>query len=256
MDITLIQGIMITLIAMVIVVDRHLEGFFIFRPIIVCPIIGLVLGDLGTGLIAGGIVELAFAGITGVGGVVAPDAIITSIMTVVIAKTTGQPVAASFALAYPFGVLMQFYWTIKNTLYSFFNKPADRYAKEANLKGLIRICIIGIVINMICTGAITFLSVYAAQGPIRDLVQAMPDWLTHGFDVAGGLIPAIGFAMLLRVILKGKYVPYLLAGFLFATFIQFDNVLPIAIMGLSFALIDYNRQGNEVAVGGEANGGI
>ena len=73
----------------------------------------------------------------------------------------------------------------------------------------------------------------------------MPEWLINGFQVAGGLLPAVGFAMLLRVTLKVKYVPYLLAGFLFATFIQIDNVLPVAIMGVAFALMEYYRSGEK-----------
>lgn len=256
MEISLLMGIIITLIAMVVALDSSLEGFFIFRPIIVCPLIGLALGDLNTGLIAGGIVELSFAGITAVGGVVPPDAVMTSIMTVVLAKTTGQPVAAAFALAVPFGLLAQFLGNIKCTLLSLCNKSADRYAEEGNLRGIMKLCIFGIVLTLVGYGVLTFLSVYAAQEPLIKLVEIMPEWLTHGFDVAGGLLPAIGFAMLLRVTLKAKYMPYLLAGFLFATFVQLDNILPVAIMGIAFALLEYYRSVTTVAKGGVENEGI
>ena len=78
MEITLLQGIIITLVVMVLVVDRHLEALFIFRPIIVCPIVGAILGDLNTGLVAGGMVELAFAGIAGIGGASVPEALLNS----------------------------------------------------------------------------------------------------------------------------------------------------------------------------------
>ena len=249
MEITLLQGIIIALVVMIIVVDRQLEALFIFRPIIVCPIVGAILGDLNTGLIAGGMVELAFAGIAPIGGASVPEALLTSVMTVVFAHITGNNVATSLALAYPFGVLLQFISTVRNTAYTAFNGPAERYAKEGNIKGLFRLCFYGIVINSIITGVLTLLSVYAAQEPLRALVGAMPDWLVNGFQVAGGLLPAVGFAVLLSVILKAKYVPYLLAGFLFATFIQIDNVLPVAIMGLAFAMMEFYRSGDkEVAL--------
>lgn len=245
MEITLLQGIIIALVVMIIVVDRQLEALFIFRPIIVCPIIGVILGDLNTGLLAGGMVELAFAGIAPIGGASVPEALLTSVMTVVFAHITGNNVATSLALAYPFGVLMQFVSTVRNTAYTAFNGPAERYAKEGDIKGLFKLCFYGIVINCIITGVLTFLAVYAAQEPLRNLVGAMPDWLVNGFQVAGGLLPAVGFAMLLSVILKARYVPYLLAGFLFATFIQIDNVLPVAIMGLAFAMMEYFRSGEK-----------
>ena len=62
MEISLLQGLLITLAVMVIALDNELEGFFIFRPIIVCPVVGAILGDLQIGLAAGALVELAFAG--------------------------------------------------------------------------------------------------------------------------------------------------------------------------------------------------
>ncbi len=33
---------------------------------------------------------------------------------------------------------------------------------------------------------IAFLCTYLAQGAMQALVKAMPAWLTHGFEVAGG----------------------------------------------------------------------
>lgn len=258
MEVTLLQGILITLIVMIAAIDRHLEALFIFRPIIVCPIVGAIVGDLNTGLVAGGMVELAFAGIAPIGGSSIPEALLTSVMTVVFAHITGSSVAASLALAYPFGVLLQFVSTVTNTAYVSFNRPADRYAKEGNIKGLFRLCFYGIIITALITGILTFLSVYAAQEPLKALVEIMPEWLINGFQVAGGLLPAVGFAMLLRVTLKARYVPYLLAGFLFATFIQIDNVLPVAIMGLAFAMMEYFRSNEKSSSiggsGGEASG--
>ena len=108
MEISLLQGLLITLAVMVIALDNELEGFFIFRPIIVCPVVGAILGDLQIGLAAGALVELAFAGISPVGGVTPPDAVITSVMTVVLSKTANVDVTTAFAMAYPFGLLKQF----------------------------------------------------------------------------------------------------------------------------------------------------
>ena len=254
MEITLLQGIIISLVVMIIAIDRHLEALFIFRPIIVCPIVGAILGDLNTGLVAGGMVELAFTGIAPIGGASVPEALLTSVMTVVFAHITGNNVATSLALAYPFGVLLQFVSTVINTAFVSFNVPAERYAKEGNVKGLLKLCFYGIAIYSIIVGVLTFLSVYAAQEPLRVLVEAMPEWLINGFQVAGGLLPAVGFAMLLRVTLKARYVPYLLAGFLFATFIQIDNVLPVAIMGLAFAIMEFYRSGDKEPALASASG--
>ena len=47
-----------------------------------------------------------------------------------------------------------------------------------------------------------FLSVYAFQSGIAAFVNAFPEWLVHGFAVAGGLMPAVGLALLFVVMLK------------------------------------------------------
>ena len=253
MEITLVHGLLISLAVFIIAFDYEMEGFFIFRPIIVAPIIGAILGDLNTGLLAGSLVELAFAGITQVGGVTPPDPVITSVMTVVIAKSTNADVAAAFALAYPFGLLKQTVGTLVSTSYAFLNKKADKYAEEGNLKGIYKIAKTALCISALISASIAFLASYGAQEPLKLLIENMPDWLLHGFGVAGGLIPAIGFAMLLRVILKGKFVAYLLAGFLFATFVEITNILPIAIMGLAFALIQFYKS-EDVKQGGTESG--
>lgn len=253
MEITLVQGLLLALVAGIIAIDYQLEGFFIFRPIIVAPVAGLIVGDLNTGLLVGGITELAFAGITAVGGVTPPDAILTSIMAVVLAKTTGTSPAGSVALAYPFGLLMQQINTLQSTLFVGFNARADKHAEAGNLKAIMRLCVYGILVTFLVYFTATFLSTYVAQSAMSTLVDKMPEWLTHGFEVAGGLLPAVGFAMLLKVMLKGRFVPYLLAGFIFGSFIIFDNILPIAVIGLVFALIEfYNYKGN--AKGGATDG--
>lgn len=100
------------------------------------------------------------------------------------------------------------------------------------------------VIVAITYALVVFLSTYLAQDLMRNLVNSLPDWLTHGLEVAGGVLPAVGFAMLLNIMFKLKYLPYLVIGFILATFIEFPNLLPIALIGASFALITYFREKN------------
>ena len=74
---------------------------------------------------------------------------------------------------------------------------------------------------------------------MQALVKAMPAWLTHGFEVAGGILPAVGFGLLLRVMFKAQYIPYLIAGFLFVCYIQVSNLLPVAVLGAGFAVYEF-----------------
>ncbi|MEG1943761.1 MAG: PTS sugar transporter subunit IIC, partial [Angelakisella sp.] len=96
------------------------------------------------------------------------------------------------------------------------------------------------------------------------LVESMPAWLTNGFSVAGGILPAVGFGMLLKVMLKLEYLPYLLIGFLMAVFIGFSNLLPVAVAGTAFGLLEFNRSkdkiqaasANNIKNGGDESDGI
>ncbi len=237
MEITLMQGIGL---AIIVGVDFWLEGFFIFRPIIVSTLTGLILGDLQLGLLTGGITELAFAGLTPAGGTQPPNPVLAGVMTTVIAYTTGTEAGGAMALALPFSFLMQYVILFCYSTFSFFMKGADQAAAEADTARIVKI-------NMICTsiiallyGLIVFLCAFVAQDAMKAFVEMLPAWLTHGFEVAGGILPAVGFAMLLKVMLKAEFVPYLLIGFVIACFLSFSNLLPIAVVGVALALLIYN----------------
>lgn len=238
-DITLFQGIALTILAIILGIDFWLESLFIFRPIIVSTLTGIILGDLQTGLIAGGLTELAFAGLTPAGGTQPPNPILAGVMTVVIAYTSGVDARTAIGLALPFSFLMQYIILFYYSSFSLFMARADHYAEEGNTRGLVGLNIITTSIVAVTYGVVVFLSTYVAQDLMRTLVNSMPTWLTHGFEIAGGILPAVGFGMLLKVMLKGQFVPYLIIGFLIASFIPFSNVLPAALVGAAFALYEY-----------------
>lgn len=256
-EITLLQGILLTVLAIIVGLDFWLEAFFIFRPIIVCTLTGLILGNLELGLLTGGLTELAFAGLTPAGGTQPPNPVLAGIMTTVLAYTTGSDPAASMALALPFSFLMQYVILFFYSAFSFFMKSADQYAEEANTKKLVQLNILTTCIIAAVYAIIVFLCTFVAQDAMRALVESMPVWLTNGFSVAGGILPAVGFGMLLKVMLKLEYLPYLLIGFLMAVFIGFSNLLPVAVAGTAFGLMEFNRSKDkmQMATVGTRNGG-
>lgn len=122
----------------------------------------------------------------------------------------------------------------------------DQTAEDADTGAFVRINLIPMSIVTISYAVVVFLSAYIAQDPMRQLVDSMPAWLTHAFEITGGILPAIGFAMLLNNMLRGRYIPYLIIGFLISTFLDFGNILPVALAGLALALITfYNMRERE-----------
>ena len=64
MTITLFQGLMLTIMTVIVGVDFFLDAFFIFHPIIVATLTGAILGNVVLGLKVGDLIELAFASLT------------------------------------------------------------------------------------------------------------------------------------------------------------------------------------------------
>lgn len=243
-SVTLIQGILLSIMAIICGFDFWLEGLYIFRPIIVCTLSGLILGDLHTGLIAGALTELAFAGLTPVGGTQPPNPILAGVMTTVIAYTAKLDVKAAIGLALPFSFLMQYIILFYYSAFSVFMAKAQKYAEDADTKAFARLNILTTLIVGITYGVLVFLCAYVAQEPMKALVASMPQWLSHGFEIAGNILPAVGFGLLLKVMLKVEFIPYLIVGFVTASFLNFSNLLPVALIGIALALYQFFNDKN------------
>lgn len=139
MEITLIQGLMLSVMAVIVGLDFFLEAFFIFRPLIVSTLTGLILGELETGLKVGALIELAFAGLTPAGGTQPPNPVFAGLMGTVLAHTTGASPEAALGLCLPFSFLGQYVILFYYSAFSFFMGKADKAAAEADTKALARI---------------------------------------------------------------------------------------------------------------------
>ncbi|SUN53005.1 PTS system N-acetylgalactosamine-specific transporter subunit IIC [Streptococcus equi subsp. zooepidemicus] len=70
------------------------------------------------------------------------------------------------------------------------------------------------------------------------LVDYIPPVLLNGLTVAGKMLPAIGFAMILSVMAKKELIPFVLIGYVCAAYLQIPTI-GIAIIGIIFALNEY-----------------
>ena len=241
MQITLIQGLLIALVVFICAMDKHMEAFMWFRPLVVAFFTGIILGDVSLGLKAGAVAELSYLGLLTVGGTVPPDPLFAGLMTTVLAHTTGCDVNTALGLAVPFALIGQWIGTATNTFYAGFLPSIDKAAAEGNEKVLEKKLFTGWFLYGILFAVAAFLSVYAIQSGIAAFVNAFPEWLVHGFEVAGGLMPAVGLALLLVVMLKKENVAFLLAGFVIMVITNCANILPVAIIAGCIAFVGFNR---------------
>ena len=257
MELSLLQGLMLMLIGFICSIDKQTEALYWFRPIVASFFTGIVLGDVELGLECGAVAELAYLGMTNVGGTVPPDPLMAGVMTVVISYTTGNSAEASLGLSYPFALLAQGVGILLNTAYSIVPQKCDEYIAKGDIKAFKNIIVYATILKSLIIAVLIFLCSYALQGPVQVFVQTFPEWIIHGFEIAGGILPAVGLAMLLLTTLTPKTIPYLLIGFLAATFIEMPNVLPVAILGGALAFISYlnDKNAEEVSASADFGGG-
>ena len=80
-----------------------------------------------------------------------------------------------------------------------------------------------------------------------------PVWLSYGFGIAGYILPAVGFGLLLKIMLRLEFVPFLIIGFIFASFVHFSNLLPVALIGTALAIYTYFNDKSKVSTTSAVN---
>jgi len=74
---------------------------------------------------------------------------------------------------------------------------------------------------------------------VKSLLDAIPEFIKHGLSVATGIIPALGFAMLARLLINKKVAPYFFLGFVLMAYLKIP-VTGIAILGAITAVVMVN----------------
>lgn len=240
----IVQAILLGLIAFIGKCDLATGTNMIQRPIVLGPLVGLVLGDLQAGITIGATLELFFLGAVSVGAYIPPNVIVGGVLGTAFAISTGQSTEAAITLAMPIALIAQ---AVDNVMFSLVRpllaQMADRYAAKGNAKA---VC----VIHM-CTGfltcsilfLLTFLGFAIGSSKMETFLNLIPAVVTDGLSIATGLLPALGFAMLARMIMNKNVVPYFFLGFVLSAYFGVPMV-GIAIIGLIiiFTTISFKPQ--------------
>lgn len=187
---------------------------YIQRPIMLGPLVGLVMGDLQAGIIMGATMELAMAGAISIGAFVPPDMVAGTVLGVALAIQSNAGAAAALTLGIPIATLVLAMNTaIGQPLCLFFVHLCDRMAEKGNTKGF-TISMLTARIARMSPGLIFIpAAFYFGQNAVASLLNNMPDFIKTGMDVATGILPALGFAMLAQMIMNKKVAPFFFLGF-------------------------------------------
>lgn len=244
MEISLLQAFALGIIAFIAGLDMFNGLTHMHRPVVLGPLVGLVLGDLHTGILTGGMLELVWMGLAPLAGAQPPNVIIGTIVGTAFAITTGVKPDVAVGVAVPFAVAVQMGITFLFSVMSGVMSRCDRMAENADTRGIERVNYLALLALGIFYFLCAFLPIYFGAEHAKTIIDVLPQRLIDGLGVAGGIMPAIGFAVLLKIMMKNVYIPYFILGFVAAAWLKLP-VLAIAAAALAMALIDLLRKSPE-----------
>ncbi|MFD2616561.1 PTS mannose/fructose/sorbose/N-acetylgalactosamine transporter subunit IIC [Terrilactibacillus laevilacticus] len=246
----LTQALLLGLIAGIGILDGRIFGVLMLeRPLVLGALVGLVLGDFKTGIIIGAQLELIWMGIAGIGSSTPPDVVTGGVLGTAFAILSGKGPEVALALAVPIAVLAQSLGVLVRVINTYFIHKADKYAKKADFKKVTLMMWIPVVLFFLSVFVPTFLAILLGADKVTTLINAVPKVILDGLTIAGNLLPAIGFALLMDMLFSKKMSVFFFIGFLAASYLKID-VMAIALMGVCIAIIlnfFVNNEGNQLS---------
>lgn len=247
-------------------IDLRCVQLHIHRPLVSGLVVGLILGDVQAGLVAGGTFELLFMGYINIGGAAPPNVVVGGIVGVVYAIVTRTSAGVALSIALPFALITQAFLTLLYTLFTFVMPIGDRACDTRSFATINLINYFGLALLFVLSFTMVFIPTFFSNAVAHAIITYVPQSVLEGFALAGKLLPAVGFGILLKVMLSQKqYFIFLLIGFVAASFLKLP-VIAIATIGVTVAIYDYlvndkidqNKGGPNAALatdgGGEEDG--
>ncbi|WP_125589091.1 PTS mannose/fructose/sorbose/N-acetylgalactosamine transporter subunit IIC [Companilactobacillus jidongensis] len=218
------------------------------QPLSVALVVGLLTGKMADAMTIGAGVQLMFLGVTSTpGGNVPNDPALAGTIAIPIAVVVGLSAQAAVALAVPFGVLGVFLDQLRRTINATWVHMADNDAEKLNYRGIyLAAFLYPAIMGLIIRFPVVFAANYFGQGAVQSLISIIPQWLMHGFEVMGAILPALGFALTISVIGKKTLLPYFLIGFIAVMYFKAD-IMAIAVIGTCIAFLVRNNALKEEA---------
>lgn len=248
MNIEIWQIIVLSLLGFYAIVENLGINIFANQALIMGTITGLVMGDLKTGLAVGATLQLMGLGIQAYGGASVPDYMTASIVGTAFAVMSGKGVEFGIGLAVPVALLMIQLDILARFCNVFFQRRIDHGIKEMNLSKIRMFHLLGTLSWGLSRGLPIFLVFSFGESIVEFISNVIPEWLTGGLSVAGGMLPAVGIAILLRYLPVKNFITYLLIGFIAVTYLHMP-MFGVALLGFALAILQFKKLISEQQIG-------
>lgn len=207
------------------------------QPIVLAVPIGLIMGNLPDAMKIGASLQMIYLGAIAPGGTLPADEALASCIAIPVALAANLNPAIAVTLAVPIGLLGVLIDNLKRTYHSYFVHLADKAAIDGDTKKLGRA---EFWFPLFCSIPLrvipTTMALLFGTDAVAAFLAAIPAWATNGLSVAGGLLPALGFAVTIMVIGKKELIPYFILGFAFYAYSGM-NTIGIAVIGVCIAIL-------------------
>ncbi|MBH8458632.1 PTS sugar transporter subunit IIC, partial [Klebsiella pneumoniae] len=190
---------------------------------------------------------------------VAPDAALASVASAIILVLGGQGVKgvpSAIAIAVPLAVAGLFLTMIVRTIAVPIVHLMDAAAEEGNIRKvemwhIIAVCLQGVRIA-VPAAALLFIPAQTVQS----FLESMPAWLTDGMAIGGGMVVAVGYALVINMMATKEVWPFFVIVFVVAAISQL-TLIALGALGVALALIYLNlsKMGGSSNNGGGSNSG-
>lgn len=221
-------------------------GYYILgRPLVAGFLIGLIFGDIKSGILCGLAVQGVFIATMHTGGTSNTEITYAAYGGIGLALATTKDPAIAVTLAIfigqTFGLL---FYNLRMAGFSYFNHKAEKACRDLDKRGLILNQIVyPQIVTFLVRAVPVFLAIYLGRGVVQGLLDSVPTVITDIITVLGGVLPALGIAMLMNILIKNKVeLIYFFFGFVMIAFAHMNTIALVFIAAL-VAYIIYNIQG-------------
>lgn len=211
-------------------------GFYIVgRPLVAGLLVGLAFGDITAGVMCGLAVQAVFIANLSTGGATNSEITYASYGGIGLAlATTKDPAIAvtlSILIGQTFGLI---FYNTRMAIYSFFNRRAQSGAEENNTNKIVLNHLVYPQITTFILRAVPiFLAIFFGKGLVDLILSNVPQVVTHIISVLGGVLPALGIAMLMGIVIKEKaHLIFFFAGFVLMAFAGLNMIALVFIAAL------------------------
>ena len=242
----LLKSVLVGLVYFVFRLDFLTGTSHLSRPLVLGTITGLVMGDLRMGIIIGANLEMAYMGVVSIGLAALPDYVSGSILGTALAIQSGAGPEAALALGIPIATAMMIGDVVRTPLDLVVVHMCDKAAEKADPRLFKIIFYVGGLILSLVMAIPIGLAFYLGSDVVANVINSIPETIQNGINIAMGIIPAVGFVLLLRQMAGKKNLAFYFMGYFIVKLFGFSSVT-VAIVAILIAwVITANHTGEKI----------